>query len=91
VITEHAVCALPDDHRDWRHLVIKVQRRGTEDSWVLNHGNYHLVPDGEWSPNARYALRFDERLALEVAEHWAPRVEVNGRTAADLLARDRHA
>ena len=87
MITEHAICALPADHRDWRHLVIRVQRRGSEDSWVLNHGNYYLVPDGEWSPDRSAALRFDEHLALEVAEHWAERVEVNGLTAFDLLNR----
>ncbi len=87
MITEHAICALPDDHRDWRHLVIRVQRIGTDDSWVLNHGGFYLVPNGEWSPNKPDALRFNEHMALEVAEHWAERVEVNGMTAADLLNR----
>ena len=87
MITEHAICALPVDHRDWRYLVIRVQRRGATDEWVLNHSNFYLVANGEWSPEQAAALRFDERLALEVAEHWAPRVEVNGRTAYDLLDR----
>ena len=87
MITEHAICALPADHRDWRHLVIRVQRRGTDDSWVLNHGNYYLVADGEWSPSQSDALRFNETLALEVAEHWSERVEVNGLNAFDLLNR----
>ncbi len=87
MITEHAVCALPADHRDWRLWVIRVQRQGSTDSWVINHGNYYLVPHGEWHPYKPDALRFDERMALEVAEHWAERVEVNGMTAFDLLNR----
>jgi hypothetical protein len=86
-VTEHAVCALPADHRDWRHLVIRVQRRGSTDEWLLNHGNFYLVPDGEWSPDRAAALRFNERLALEVAEHWAPLVEVNGLRAHELINR----
>ncbi len=87
MITEHAVCALPSDHQEWRHLAIRVKRRGSTDEWVLVHGSYYLVANGEWSPSAADALRFDERLALEVAEHWKERVDVNGLTAADLLDR----
>lgn len=85
MITEHAVCAAPEGHSLWRHYAIKVQRRGTDDSWVLNHCGFYLVVDGEWSPNAADALRFDERLALSVAEHWAPLVEANGRTAFEAM------
>jgi hypothetical protein len=85
VITEHTICAIPEGHSLWRHFAIKVQRRGTDDSWVLNHCGFYLVADGEWSPNAPDALRFDERLALEVAEHWAPLVESNGRTAFEAM------
>lgn len=87
MITEHTTCALPADHPDWRHYAIKVQRRGAADTWVLNHGNFFLGTDGEWSPDRVDALRLDEKLALEVAEHWAPRVEVNGLTAWDPLNR----
>lgn len=87
MVTEHAICALPADHRDWRHLVIRVQRRGNTDEWVLNHGNYYLTPTGDWSPDRRAALTADEDHALTTAENWAPLVEVNGLTAADVLNR----
>ncbi|GIM88804.1 hypothetical protein [Paractinoplanes toevensis] len=85
MITEHAICTIPEGHSLWRHFAIKVQRKGSTDEWVLIHCGYYLVPNGEWSPDARAALRFDEKLALEVAEHWAPRVESNGRTAYEAM------
>jgi hypothetical protein len=85
VITEHAICALPVDHRDWRYLVIRVQRRGNTDRWVLNHDNSYLTADGEWSPSISDATQVAEAVALELAAEWAPLVEVGGRTAADLI------
>jgi len=85
VITEHAVCFVPEGHSLWRHYAIKVQRLGATDSWVLNHVGFYLGLHNEWSPNRPDALRFDERAALEVAEYWAPLIEVNGRTAHEAM------
>jgi hypothetical protein len=87
MITEHDVCALPDDHRDWRHLVIKVQRR-SGDMWVLQHCGFYYVGEGEWSPSLSDALEFDERYALDLAEQLKVQVEVSGLTAADLLSQE---
>lgn len=87
MITEHAVCALPADHPDWRHLVIRVQRRGSTDRWVLNHCGYYLTVFGRWEPSMADAMHLPEAAALDAAEGHALLVEVNGLTAADLLNR----
>lgn len=87
MVTEHAVSALPEDHRDWRHFVIRVQRRGSSDRWVLQHSPFYLTPDGLWSPAISDAVELTEATALAQAAEWAPLVEVNGATAADLLNR----
>lgn len=88
MITEHTVCALPEDHRDWRHFAIKVQRRGSG-YWVLVNEGFYLTPDGEWTPSIADAIQLDERSALELAEEVKPSIEVNGFTVADALARSR--
>lgn len=88
MITEHAVCALPEDHRDWRHLVIRVQRRGSTDRWLASWGSYYLTAALDWYPSTSQAAEYDEAEALRVAETMAAFVDVNGLTAADLLARD---
>jgi len=88
MVTEHAVCALPDDHRDWRHLAIRVQQRSNSGRWVLNHSGFFLTPDGLWSPTIQDAIEFDEQGALAQAAEWAPLVTMpDGSIAADLLNR----
>lgn len=84
-VTEHAICALPADHPDWRHLVIRVQRRGSTDHWRVTHGGFYLTDRGEWLPNVEDAMVLSEDSALDVAHAQAPLVDVNGLTAADLL------
>lgn len=87
MVTEHAVCALPADHPDWRHLVIRVQRRGSSDHWLVTWGAYYLTKDAEWYPSMSEAAEFGEPEALHAAELMAPLVDVNGLRAADLLNR----
>lgn len=87
MITEHAVCALPADHRDWRHLVIRVQRLGATDRWVVRWGPYYLTAGLDWSANRPDAAEYDEAEALRRAEGMVLMVDVNGLTASDLLAR----
>jgi hypothetical protein len=87
IVTEHAVCALPADHRDWRHLVIRVQRRGSTEHWRVMHGSFYLTDCGEWSPNVEDAMVLSEESALDFAHAQAPLVDVNGLTAADLINR----
>lgn len=84
MITEHAICALPDNHRDWRHLALKVQRRGSTDRWVIEHCGYWWT-GSDWFPSITQAAEYDEAGALEHAERLKVQVEVNGLTAADLL------
>jgi hypothetical protein len=86
-VTEHAVCALPADHRDWRHLVIRVERIGATDRWRVVWGAYFLTADGGWYPSMSRAVEYDEYDALLAAEEMAKRVDVNGLTAADLINR----
>ncbi|GGN39152.1 hypothetical protein FHR83_006781 [Actinoplanes campanulatus] len=87
MVTEHAVCALPGDHRDWRHLVIRVQRRGATDRWLVTWGAYYLTADGDWYPSMSRAVEYDEDEALIAADMVSKTVDVNGLTAADLLNR----
>lgn len=87
MITEHAICALPDDHRDWHLLVIRVQRRASSNDWVLRWGGLYYAGDGDWLPSIGDAFVLDEKDALFLAGDLAPTLEVNGLTAADLLNR----
>lgn len=88
MITEHAICALPADHRDWRHLVIRVQRRGATDRWLVSWGAYYLTSALDWYPSMSGAAEYDEAEALRTAEVMSQHVDVSGLTAADLLARE---
>lgn len=91
MITEHAVCALPADHPDWRHFALRVRRRGGSDTWVVEwSGEYLLLGDDEpeWVMHPGNASQFTEAEALEVAERLAPQLQIRpGVTAADLLNR----
>lgn len=86
MITEYAVCALPDDHRDWRYLVLRVKRRGNTDRWLVTWGAYFW--DGnDWYPSGSNAAEYDEHDALDMADRLKGTIDVNGLTAADLLER----
>ncbi|GAA0494228.1 hypothetical protein Ade02nite_20530 [Paractinoplanes deccanensis] len=87
MITEHAVCALPPDHRSWRHLVIRVERIDATEEWRVRWGAEYLTSGADWSPDARDAEQFTEQDALDVAEVMSRHVDVDGLTAADLLNR----
>jgi hypothetical protein len=95
VITEHTICALPEDHRDYRHFAIKVVYRG-DNLWAVTNSGNCLDVDGEWdyepSPSSRddgwlATHRFDEQTALRLAEEHAPLMTCNGLTVADVLER----
>jgi hypothetical protein len=92
VITEHAICALPNDHPGWRHYALKIQRRSNTDAWVINWGGeygwFQSLDDDEpeWVMHPGSASQFTEAEALEVAERLAPQLSIRpGVTAADLL------
>lgn len=101
VVTEYRVSPLPVERPDswpyndyevsFRSFALLVQRRG-KDRWVIANGfGECLALDGTWSRErswAEYRATHYFRLgpALRLARYWAPRLEVKGRTAADLLA-----
>lgn len=87
--TTYTVCALPLDHPSAYHLAIAVES-ASNGTWVMRHGPYYLCGDGDWSPNRSDAQRMEDLdTALRAARDWAPRVDVNGFTAATVLARGR--
>jgi hypothetical protein len=87
VITEYAVCALPDDHGDWRYLVLRVKRRGNTDRWLVTWRDSYWWTGDDWYPSMSGAKEYDEHDGLDMADRLKGTVEVNGLTAADLLAR----
>lgn len=95
MITEHTICALPEDNINYWHYAIKVAYRG-DGLWAVLSGGYCLGGDGEWdyepSPSSRdddwlVTHRFDEQTALRLAEEQAPLMTCNGITVTDALAR----
>lgn len=68
MITEHAICALPDDHPDWRFLLIRVQRRINTNQWVLYQRGQYYAGDGAWSTMISDAVNYDETSAIAQAE-----------------------
>jgi hypothetical protein len=90
VITEYAICALPEDNVNWRHYAIKVQRRSNTNSWVLQQSGAYFTGSDFTSPMVTDAVTFhDEQAALELADRLAPTVEVDGITAQQALERSR--
>lgn len=97
--TRFEVSGLPDGHRLRHHFVIRVEHRGRGTWAVVQQGEPApcLSSDGEWDWEMRPSERTDEWIAthrfdldaaLRLAEEHADRLTVNGRTAADVLARD---
>jgi hypothetical protein len=94
VITEHTICALPEDNVNYWHYAIQVAYRG-DGLWAVLNGGFCLGVDSAWdyepSPSCRdddwlATHRFDETTALQLAEEIAPTITVNGFTVADALA-----
>lgn len=97
-VTRYEVCALPEGHELRRHFIIHVEPRG--DRWAVVQP-FQPAPclgsDGEWDWEPQLSSRTDEWIAthrfdletaLELAKREAPKLTVNGRTAADFLAHD---
>lgn len=93
-VTEYAVCALPEDNINAYAYTIRVSHRGDE-RWAVTHHGYCLGTDGEWAweslPSHRgdewqASHRFDLENALRLATEQAPLIDINGLTAADVLA-----
>jgi hypothetical protein len=95
--TQYAVNLLPEteDVLGGHCFEITVEYRG-HDRWAVARGRQCLGTDGTWSwesiPSEREdewldTHRFDLDTALRLAKEAAPGVTVNGRTAADALAR----
>jgi hypothetical protein len=98
VATEYSVSCLPLDHPDHTVLSLTVAHRGPGDVWaVTDRFGSCLAADGEWDyeprPSERHAAwkashRFPLVEALARAEALAPQLSVNGRTVADVLAKE---
>ncbi|MFC4124896.1 hypothetical protein [Nocardia rhizosphaerae] len=80
-VTAYAVSCLPEGHPARRHYRLDVRRQG--DRWVIEQGGEYLNLDGSWSADPW--LFESAESALVVAQHHAPRLTVDGRTAADVL------
>jgi hypothetical protein len=95
IATRFTVNLLPETDINSHLFEITVEYRGNGQWAVLRHGRC-LSQDGEWDyemrPSEREddwiaAHRFDMDSALRLAKEAAPAVTVNGRTAAEALAR----
>lgn len=91
-----AVSPLPIEHPDWEMYAIKVQWRGN-DVWAVTRGRQCLNRDGEWewepllsngSEEFLARCRFDYDTALRLAVDAAPKVRINGRSAAEIARED---
>lgn len=91
--TEVTVCALPFDDDEASAWAIKVALRSVGRYAVVHHASV-LTIDGVWEyepqPSSRddaflQRARFDYDTAMQLAVEWAPRVRVNGMTAAEVL------
>ncbi len=82
-VSRYTVCALPADHRAYRHYAIEVVRRGTTDQWTVRWAVNWLTVDGAWVQYPPYFT--DLETALCTAREAAPLIEVNGHTVQDAL------
>lgn len=89
-VTCYQVSVLPESHIDQDVFAITVEYRG-HGRWAVKHLAYVLSGTGEWDYEPNPSSRTDEWLArhrftrdeaLELAKQCAPRVTVNGYTAA---------
>lgn len=95
-ITAYTVFALPEglstDSDLWS---VKVEWRG-KGRWAVTHFGDCLGDDGEWDREPFSSSReddwlahhrFDEQIALRLAQEAASTIKINGYTPADLLAK----
>lgn len=95
--TEYRVSWLPmdEDNWDWLHWSLTVEWRG-HDKWAVCWAGECLSKSGQWSherqPSSRTDAwlrthRFDLETALALAKKAGPKLRVNGKSVADLLAK----
>jgi hypothetical protein len=93
--TRYEVSCLPPDDVNAHHFTVRVEWRG-DDRWCVTDGHNCLGKDGDWDyerlPSNRTdewlaTHRFDLDTALALAKDFAPKLTINGMTAADVLAR----
>lgn len=97
-VVRYEVCALPEGHNWWRHFVLHVEWRDN-DRWAVTQ-DWDLKPclarDGQWDFEPRPSERtaewaeghyFDLDTALGLAKEAAVKLDVEGLTAPDVLAR----
>ncbi len=85
--TRYTICALPSDHREWHTFAIHVEWCGGT-AWSVKWIGSRLTREGEWAAMVKTyepQVQFDFETAWELAEEWAAKIEVNGRTASDVL------
>lgn len=97
--TEFCVSFLPQDHPEFRHYSLFIQRRSPTSWAVVWPGTGVLSSSGEWHHESVPSERTEEWLskhrfplteAIGLAEKVAPDLYVNGRTATDIIADERH-
>ncbi|GHD70389.1 hypothetical protein GCM10010317_077620 [Streptomyces mirabilis] len=93
--TRYIVNLLPDTAAEAHVFEITVEWRGA-DRWAVLRNGWCLDSNGKWDYEMRTSEReddwiswhrFDLDTAIRLAKEVAPGVTVNGRTAADALAR----
>lgn len=93
--SQFEVSVLPEDDINYPYFVVTVETRGAG-RWAVVRHRQCLGADGEWSwesiPSEREdewkaTHRFDLETAQRLAVEAAPRVHVNGMTAAQARAR----
>ncbi|MCW2898794.1 MAG: hypothetical protein JWO67_1059 [Streptosporangiaceae bacterium] len=97
--TRYEVSCLPEGNVNARHFTLRVEHRG-DGRWCVTDGHNCLGADGTWGyeplPSNRdddwmKTHRFDLDTAIQLAKDFAPKLTINGLTAADVLARTREA
>jgi hypothetical protein len=101
--TRFSVCALPETHQAYRYLVIHVELRRVDpdqgDRWTLRWGSYvynvytrewvvESIPEGVSVDDWRHSIEFRLSYAMNLATSLTAEVDVNGRTAADIVKAD---
>ncbi len=90
----YTVSVFPEGHRARRYFTLTLEYRG-EGMWAVKDDDMCLDRDGNWSYELRTskrgaewlaAHRFDFETARALAVQAAPHLNVNGRSAAEVLA-----
>jgi hypothetical protein len=94
-VTRYEVSCLPETDVNHRYFKLHVEFRGGGKWAVCQPGmlSFCLSVDGTWDPESAITdewiatHRFDKDTALRLAREHAPRVEINGLTVAEVVAR----